>query len=137
MPPLLSVYRLCSRPDEPASSRKTPDRCRLDNTTDFNIRLVNRCAYPFTSANRSTPPLPPASTPIRGTSNWKISSETTYAPLAIAKITSGCSDSRCDTSIVNSAPPSDPTAPPIPTTVETDVDGNISVGVVNSVADHP
>src|ERR1700722_16443129 len=52
-------------------------------------------------------------------------------------MTSGCSESMCETSTVKSAPPSDPTAPPIPTTVDTEVDGNMSVGVANNVADQP
>src|ERR1035437_3901461 len=35
------------------------------------------------------------------------------------------------------APPSAPAAPPTPTTVETVVEGNMSVGVAKRFADHP
>src|ERR1700736_566531 len=38
---------------------------------------------------------------------------------------------------VKVAPPTAPTAPPSPTTVETAVEGNMSVGVENRLADQP
>src|SRR6185312_87060 len=49
----------------------------------------------------------------------------------------GCSDRLRFTSQVKIAPPAAPNAPPIPTTVEMLVEGNISPGVVKMLADQP
>ena len=49
----------------------------------------------------------------------------------------GCRERLRFTTQVNAAPPAAPAAPPMPTTVEIAVDGNMSLGVEKRLADHP
>ena len=49
----------------------------------------------------------------------------------------GWSEKLCLTIQVKAAPPAAPAAPPMPTTVETAVEGNMSVGVEKRLADQP
>src|ERR1700731_3107119 len=49
----------------------------------------------------------------------------------------GWSAKKWETTQGKMAPPAEPTAPPMPTTVETEVEGNMSVGVEKRLADQP
>ena len=53
------------------------------------------------------------------------------------KTSRGWSERLCLTIQVKTAPPAAPAAPPMPTTVETAVEGNMSVGVEKRLADQP
>lgn len=55
----------------------------------------------------------------------------------MVKISMGWSEKKWETIQVNMAPPAAPPAPPMPTTVLIDVEGNISVGVEKILADQP